>query len=179
MYAIGIDSGTQGAKALVVEYDSGRVLGRGFAPHLMVSGLPPGASEQDPATWVQAMESALAGALKEARVDRKKVVCLGVSGQQHGFVPLDGKGRPVRPAKLWNDTSTIEETETLVARLGGSSFTEAIMDFNVSTGLKSVGHSTSSLGWRPCRMMPGRTRSRCISGKRRIVGELAQCLIGM
>ena len=31
MYAVGIDSGTQGTKALVVERDRGRVLGRGRA----------------------------------------------------------------------------------------------------------------------------------------------------
>ncbi|HYA49078.1 MAG TPA: xylulokinase, partial [Burkholderiales bacterium] len=60
-----------------------------------------------------------AEALKEARVDAKKVSCLGVSGQQHGFVPLDSRGRPLRPAKLWNDTSTIAETETIIGRLGG------------------------------------------------------------
>ncbi len=118
-YAIGIDSGTQGTKALVVDIDTGRVVGRGRAPHAMIAGLPPGASEQDPATWVRAMDAAVATALKEARIDPAKVVSLGVSGQQHGFVPLDAKGLPVRPAKLWNDTSTVRETEEIVAALGG------------------------------------------------------------
>ncbi len=119
LYAIGIDSGTQGTKALVVEIDGGRVLGRGRAPHAMVPGLPPGASEQDPAVWAGAMDTAVAAALREARIDPSKVVSLGVSGQQHGFVPLDAKGRPVRAAKLWNDTSTVAETEEIVAALGG------------------------------------------------------------
>ena len=118
-YAIGVDSGTQGTKVLVVEIDTGRVVGRGRAPHVMIEGLPPGASEQDPATWVRAMDAALAAALKEARIDPAKVVSLGVSGQQHGFVPLDAKGLPIRPAKLWNDTSTVRETEEIVAALGG------------------------------------------------------------
>jgi len=118
-YAIGIDSGTQGTKALLVESDSGRVVGRGRAPHAMIAGLAPGASEQDPATWVRAMDRAVAAALKEARIDPGKVVALGVSGQQHGFVPLDAKGRPIRPAKLWNDTSTVRETEAIVAAHGG------------------------------------------------------------
>jgi xylulokinase len=52
MYAVGIDSGTQATKALVVDFETGRVLGKGHAPHEMVPGLPPGASEQDPETWV-------------------------------------------------------------------------------------------------------------------------------
>jgi len=119
MYAVGIDSGTQGTKALVVDFESGCVLGRGYAPHTMVPGLPPSASEQEPRTWVEATEIALGTALEKSAVDRKKIVSLGVSGQQHGFVPLDARSRPLRPAKLWNDTSTVRETEALVARLGG------------------------------------------------------------
>lgn len=119
MYAVGIDSGTQGVKVLVVDIDSGRVVARGRAPHETVPGLPPGASEQEPEVWVRAMESALSSALRSGRVAPGKVACLGVSGQQHGFVALDAAGRPVRPAKLWNDTSTVEENEALIDALGG------------------------------------------------------------
>ncbi|MGA2363684.1 MAG: xylulokinase [Candidatus Aminicenantales bacterium] len=142
MYAVGIDSGTQGTKALVVDFKTGQVLGKGHAPHEMVPGLPPGASEQDPATWVKAMESALAAAIKESRVDPKKVVSLGISGQQHGFVPLDRRGRPIRPAKLWNDTSTIEETEMIVGRLGGAK--EFIRKLGISL---AVGFTASKILW--------------------------------
>jgi xylulokinase len=141
-YAVGIDSGTQGTKALVVDADSGRVLGRGQAPHAMIEGLGPGASEQDPAVWVVAAEKALAAALKAARVDPGKVVALGVSGQQHGFVPLDAKGRVIRPAKLWNDTSTIEETKAIVAALGGTG--EVIARLGISL---AVGFTASKILW--------------------------------
>ena len=119
MYSIGVDSGTQGTKVLVVEAETGRVLGRGSAPHAMIPGLKPGENEQDPRIWVEALETALWRALREANVDPKGVAALGVSGQQHGFVPLDAAGTPIRPAKLWNDTSTVEETEEIVAALGG------------------------------------------------------------
>ena len=142
LYAIGIDSGTQGTKALVVEIDGGRVVGRGRAPHAMIAGLPPGASEQDPATWVRAMDRAVAAALKEARLDPARVVSLGVSGQQHGFVPLDAKGEPLRPAKLWNDTSTVRETDEIVAALGGRS---AFID-RLGIAL-AVGFTASKILW--------------------------------
>ena len=118
MYAIGIDSGTQGTKALVLDFE-GRVLGRGYGAHEFIPNLRPGESEQDPAVWIAALENALAQALNDAGIKPEDVVALGVSGQQHGFVPLDRAGRPLRPAKLWNDTSTIQETETIVNRLGG------------------------------------------------------------
>ncbi len=143
MYAVGIDSGTQGTKALIVDLETGRVLGRGYGPHAMVEGLGPGASEQDPESWVGAMETALATALKQARIDAGKVVSLGVSGQQHGFVALDGRGgRPIRPAKLWNDTTTIRETEDIVAALGGRDK----MIGRLGIGL-AVGFTASKILW--------------------------------
>jgi xylulokinase len=120
MYAVGIDSGTQGTKALIVDF-SGKVRGRGYAPHRFVKNLKPGESEQDPRVWIQAVNAALAEALASSRIDPRSVVALGVSGQQHGFVPLDAGGRPIRPAKLWNDTSTAAETEEIIAALGGKS----------------------------------------------------------
>jgi xylulokinase len=142
VYAVGIDSGTQGTKALVVEAGSGRVVGRGKAPHAMIPGLGPGASEQDPAVWIRAAERALAGALKEARIEPGRVVAMGVSGQQHGFVPLDAKGRVIRPAKLWNDTSTIAETDEIAAALGGRK--EAIARLGIAP---AVGFTASKILW--------------------------------
>jgi len=141
-YAVGIDSGTQGTKALVVEAGSGRVVGRGKAPHAMIEGLGPGASEQDPAVWIAATEKALAAALKQSRIDPGKVVAIGVSGQQHGFVPLDAKGRVIRPAKLWNDTSTIRETDEIVAALGGAK--AAIDRLGIAP---AVGFTASKILW--------------------------------
>ena len=142
MYAVGIDSGTQGTKALVVDFETGKVLGRGRAPHEMIPGLPSGASEQDPRTWIAAMHAALAAAIAESGVNPKKIVSLGISGQQHGFVPLDAGGRVIRPAKLWNDTSTIEETDALVAALGGPK--EYIRKLGLAL---AVGFTASKILW--------------------------------
>jgi xylulokinase len=141
-FVIGLDSGTQGAKALVIDYDEGRVLGRGWAAHAMRSGLAPGESEQDPKTWVAAMEAALGEALKQARIRPADVVAMGVSGQQHGFVPLDSAGHPIRPAKLWNDTSTVEETNWLTNNLGGRRL--FIEKLGVSL---AVGYTASKILW--------------------------------
>ena len=65
------------------------------------------------------MNETIKEALRAAKIDPKDVRGIGVSGQQHGLVPLDGDGRVIRPAKLWNDTSTIRECEILIRRLGG------------------------------------------------------------
>src|SRR3954454_12954634 len=103
---IGVDSGTQSTKVLVVDANSGKVWGSGSVAYDLIPNLPPGAKEQKPETWREATAEAMRKALKEAKARGGEVKAIGVSGQQHGFVPLDAKGRVIRPAKLWCDTST-------------------------------------------------------------------------
>ncbi|HEY1848733.1 MAG TPA: xylulokinase [Opitutaceae bacterium] len=115
---IGVDSGTQSVKAVALDLDTGRVVAEARAPHQMIQGLPPGHMEQHPRDWAQAMDAAILGVA--ARIDRSRVRGIGVSGQQHGFVPLDKAGEVIRPAKLWCDTSTAEECAILTKKLGGA-----------------------------------------------------------
>lgn len=116
---IGIDSGTQSTKALVVEARTGKVLGSGSSAYDLIPGLPAGHKEQDPAVWIDALKKSVRSALKAAKASPGEVVALGVSGQQHGFVPLDREGKVIRPAKLWCDTSTAAECAEITAALGG------------------------------------------------------------
>lgn len=115
---IGIDSGTQSVKAVVLDLDTGRVVAEARAPHTMIPGLPVGHMEQHPREWAEAMDRVI---LEVAQtIDRTRVRGIGVSGQQHGFVPLDGAGKVIRPAKLWCDTSTAPECALLTKKLGGA-----------------------------------------------------------
>ncbi len=116
---IGIDSGTQSTKALVVDAKDGKVLGASSEAYGLIPGLPAGAKEQHPSDWINATSKAIRKAMKLAQVKAGEVKAIGVSGQQHGFVPLDKKGKVIRPAKLWCDTSTIAECEEITAALGG------------------------------------------------------------
>jgi len=115
---VGVDSGTQSVKAIAWDRATGQVVAEARAPHHLIDGLPPGHMEQHPAEWVAAMDQAI-GAVA-AQVDRAQVRGIGVSGQQHGFVPLDADGAVIRPAKLWCDTSTAEECALLTRKLGGT-----------------------------------------------------------
>lgn len=114
---IGIDSGTQSVKAVVLDLDSGRVVAEARAPHRLIGGLPVGHMEQHPREWVEALDTVISAVA--AKVDRSRVRGIGVSGQQHGFVPLDAAGEVIRPAKLWCDTSTTAECALITRRLGG------------------------------------------------------------
>lgn len=114
---IGIDSGTQSTKAIVLDLATKRVVAEARAPHALIAGLPPGHMEQHPQDWTAALDTVIAAVV--AKVDAKEVRGIGVSGQQHGFVPLDAQGEVIRPAKLWCDTSTEHECEILTRKMGG------------------------------------------------------------
>src|SRR5216117_898732 len=116
---LGIDSGTQSTKVLVVDARDGKVLAAAAQEYDLIPNLPPGAKEQHPHTWRDATASAIRRALRQAKAVAAEVKAIGVSGQQHGFVPLDAKGEVIRPAKLWCDTSTAPECDEIMAKLGG------------------------------------------------------------
>ncbi|MFA7943705.1 xylulokinase [Pseudomonas brenneri] len=117
---LGIDCGTQGTKAIVLDAASGKVLGLGAAAHTLVSGAN-GRREQHPQEWLDAFTEATHRALQQAGVDGQDILGIGVSGQQHGLVLLDDNGRVLRPAKLWCDTETSAENQRLLQYLGGES----------------------------------------------------------
>ena len=116
---LGIDSGTQSTKVLVVDARDGKVLASAAQEYDLIPDLPPGAKEQHPHTWRDATASAIRRALRQARAVAAEVKAIGVSGQQHGFVPLDKAGEVIRPAKLWCDTTTAAECEEITAQMGG------------------------------------------------------------
>jgi D-xylulose kinase len=113
---LGLDVGTQGTKGMVVELASRAVVARAASSYGLIDGLPPGAAEQHPATWWKAVVEVVRELA--ARVDASRIDALGVSGQQHGFVPLDERDEVIRPAKLWCDTATAAEAEELTGAYG-------------------------------------------------------------
>jgi xylulokinase len=114
---LGVDCGTQTTKAVLRDPTSGAIVAIGRAPHQLVAR-DDGTSEQDPAWWIDALQIAVRDAL---RSERFEIGGIGVSGQQHGLVCLDRRDRPVRAAKLWNDTTTSRESAELTRKLGGKS----------------------------------------------------------
>ncbi len=131
---LGIDSGTQSTKVLVVDARDGKVLASAAQEYDLIPNLPPGAKEQHPNTWKTAAASAIRRALRQAKATAADVKAIGVSGQQHGFVPLDKEGEVIRPAKLWCDTSTAAECDEITERLGGPKATLAALGNAVLPG---------------------------------------------
>jgi D-xylulose kinase len=114
---VGLDVGTQGTKGVVLDM-AGKVRARASVAYGLVEGLPEGAAEQHPETWIGAVAATCSQLLSTPGVPAKDVRGVGVSGQQHGLVVLDDQGEVVRPAKLWCDTSTAAEARELSERWG-------------------------------------------------------------
>jgi xylulokinase len=119
-FFIGVDSGTQSTKAILINGNNGRVISKAIQMHKFIDGLSPGNIEQNPSTWVDAMSATIRDVVSLLGSSKHHVRGIGVSAQQHGFVPLDKNGKVIRPAKLWNDTSTAEESSYLIKELGGT-----------------------------------------------------------
>jgi xylulokinase len=142
MITLGIDCGTQSTKTLALDTATGEVLAIAAQAYDLIPGLPGGAAEQDPATWLAAVDATVAEVLAKLGARRGEVRGIGVSGQQHGFVPLDAEGKVIRPAKLWCDTSTAEECDLVRAHFGGSA---ALIE---RTGLDMLpGFTASKILW--------------------------------
>ena len=109
---VGIDVGTSAVKGLAID-EHGAVLARAEATYDL-STPRPGWAEQDPADWWRATERVLAA----LRAGAGRLAGIGLSGQMHGLVALDGGDRVLRPAILWNDQRTAAECREIEAAIG-------------------------------------------------------------
>lgn len=109
---LGIDIGTSSVKAALVD-EAGTIAEQSSAP-LAIGRPRAGWSEQDPADWWSATNTAVS-ALDAAK--RKQVRAIGLSGQMHGATLLDAADRPLRPAILWNDGRSAAECAELERRV--------------------------------------------------------------
>jgi xylulokinase len=115
----GVDSSTQSCTVVLRAMDSGKSIGVGKGSHPATT---PPVSEQHPHDWWSAFQLAMRQAVGtvEAGKEPAEVAAVSVDAQAHGFVPVDASGAVIRPAKLWNDTTSVPEARELVARLGAA-----------------------------------------------------------
>ena len=114
MFYIGIDLGTSAVKLLLMDGEGAikKIVSREYP----LSFPRPGWSEQNPEDW----RAAVLDGIREltADCDKSRVAGIGCGGQMHGLVALDRDDKVIRPAILWNDGRTAEETEWLNTVVG-------------------------------------------------------------
>lgn len=110
---IGIDLGTSGIKAVIVDED-GAVLGEAATP-IAVSIPQIGWSEQPADLWVEAVYTCLDRLAAECPAPLSAARGIGLSGQMLAALLLDSAHRPLRPAILWNDQRAVAECAELLS----------------------------------------------------------------
>jgi xylulokinase len=117
MSFLGIDVGTGGTRALVID-EAGRVLASATEEHRAFASPQIGWAEQDPADWWRACGVAVRTALAEGKLRGDRIGCVGLSGQMHGAVLLNDQEHVVRPALIWCDVRTEKQSRDLTTRVG-------------------------------------------------------------
>lgn len=129
---LGVDVSTTGAKALLID-QAGRVVASASTP-LSVQSPHPLWSEQDPAEWWAGVARSIREAMTMAAATAEEVRAVGLTGQMHGLVLLDGDQRVLRPAILWNDQRTAVECDEIRERMGGRAHLVAVTGNDALTG---------------------------------------------
>ncbi len=114
---IGIDIGTSGTKSLLIDSE-GNILAEASSSYDVHSPRPMW-TEQNPDDWWTATVKTVRAVVKQGRIKPDAVKAIGLSGQMHGSVFLDKKGKVLRPALLWNDQRTAQECDEITKRAGG------------------------------------------------------------
>jgi xylulokinase len=117
MSFLGIDVGTGGTRALIVD-GNGRILASATQEHAPFASPQIGWAEQSPEDWWRACGIAVRKALAAASLPADQIACVGFSGQMHGAVMLDEADQVVRPALIWCDVRTEKQCRELTEKIG-------------------------------------------------------------
>jgi xylulokinase len=113
----GVDSSTQSSTVVLRRLADGKVVGEARSPHPPTT---PPRSEQEPASWW----NALMDALKQLQARLDQIAAISVGGQGHGLVLLGKDNVALRPAKLWNDTEAAPDAARLRQLLAPADWAE-------------------------------------------------------
>lgn len=136
---LGLDLGTSSLKALIVDA-AGRTAGVGSAEY-PIDRPHPDHAEQDPEDWWRAAAMAVGQAIAAAPGLANDIAAIGLTGQMHGTVVLDGSLQPLSPAIIWPDRRSERQVQAITATIGAERLVE-IAGSPVATGFQAA-----TLGW--------------------------------
>lgn len=115
-YVIGIDLGTSGTKTVLFD-EKGTVIASMTIEYPMYQPKN-GYAEQDPADWYNAAVNTIKGVIAKSGVSNEDIVGIGLSGQMHGLVMLDGDNNVIRKSIIWCDQRTEKEVAQMNEIIG-------------------------------------------------------------
>src|SRR6266700_2294661 len=115
MKLLGIDVGTGGSRALVID-DAGRITSSATVEHVPFASPQTGWAEQDARDWWRASTLAIRDVL--SKENPEEIGAIGLSGQMHGLVLLDKNDKVLRPSIIWCDQRTDSQCGSLTKEIG-------------------------------------------------------------
>lgn len=138
-YLLGIDIGTSGTKTVLFD--------RGGNPISSSTGEYPlyqpeiGWAEQDPQDWWNAVCITINQVIKDSNINPESISGIGLSGQMHGLVMLDGDGNVLRKSIIWCDQRTAKECVEITENVGE----KRLIDITANPAL--TGFTASKILW--------------------------------
>ena len=111
-YLIGVDVGTSATKTVLFDED-GAVAASASREYPLYQP-ENGWAEQRPEDWRDAVLATLKAVTEQSGVPAEDIKGIGISGQMHGLVMLDGEGEVIRPSIIWCDQRTGREVEDML-----------------------------------------------------------------
>ena len=115
-YVIGVDLGTSGTKTVLFDTAGNAISSKTIEYPLYQP--QNGWAEQDPRDWWRAAAESMRAVVAESGVNVQNIRGIGISGQMHGLVMLDGAGEVLRRAIIWCDQRTGAECDEITSRVG-------------------------------------------------------------
>jgi xylulokinase len=123
MHLIGIDVGTGGSRAVLID-TAGKIVASATVEHKSFVSIQTGWAEQDPRDWWRASAAAIRSVIAKSGISAGDIKAVGLSGQMHGAVLLDAADEVLRPAIIWCDQRSGEQCRRLTESIGASRLIE-------------------------------------------------------
>jgi xylulokinase len=138
-YLLGVDLGTGGTKAILFD-DKGTIIAECSEDYPLYQPQN-GWAEQDADDWIRAGFNTIRSVLQKSGINAGDIAGIGISGQMHGLVMLDGEGKVIRRSLIWCDQRTVKECEEITSRVGA----KRLVDITANPAL--TGFTASKILW--------------------------------
>jgi len=138
-YLLGIDIGTSGTKTVLFDRGGNPVSSSTAEYPLYQPEI--GWAEQDPQDWWKAVCITINQVIKDSNINPESISGIGLSGQMHGLVMLDGDGNVLRKSIIWCDQRTAKECVEITEKVGE----KRLIDITANPAL--TGFTASKILW--------------------------------
>lgn len=115
-YILGVDIGTSGTKTVLFSEDGVPVSSATYEYPLYTPRN--GYAEQDPLDWWNAVVNGIRQVVEDSGAAPADIKGIGLSGQMHGLVMLDGDNKVIRRSIIWCDQRTANEVKEITDKVG-------------------------------------------------------------